>query len=50
MGIDVDIEFDVVEDFPQDEAGFTYEEAYNIALSDNPSYRKAGFDLSAQRS
>ncbi|MCD6162347.1 MAG: TolC family protein [candidate division Zixibacteria bacterium] len=49
MGIDVGNEFGVVEDFPQEKSGFTYDEAYNIALSNNPSYRKANYDFSSTK-
>ncbi|MCP4581706.1 MAG: TolC family protein [candidate division Zixibacteria bacterium] len=45
MGIDVIEEIEIVEDFPKTDFDIEYNNALNEALSNNPSYRKSGFDL-----
>ncbi len=49
MGIDVSEEFDVVEQFPEDETGITYNEALSEALSSNASLLKSRSDLVAAK-
>jgi outer membrane protein len=50
MGIDVNEEFDVADDLPDATIDITYDQALNEALTKNPSYRKAEFNLSAAKS
>lgn len=47
MGIDVNREFNADEDLPERDIDITFEGAINEALSKNPEYRKAQFDLAA---
>lgn len=47
MGIDVNSEFEVDENLPELTVDVSFEDAYSEALSRNPEYRKAGFDLSS---
>ena len=50
MGIDINRQFEVGDELPDATIDITYDQALNEALSQNPSYRKAGFDLSAAKS
>ena len=45
MGIEVNKEVEVTEDFPEKTLDITYDQALNEALSFNPSYHKASYDL-----
>jgi outer membrane protein TolC len=49
MGIDVTEEIKITEEFPEASLDVSYDIALNEALSRNPSYRKAGYDLSRAR-
>lgn len=49
MGIDVNREIEVEEVFPQREFEIPFGQALSEALSNNPDYRKAGFDLGTAR-
>lgn len=50
MGIDVIREIELVEDLPKRSFDITYQQAISEALTNNPSYRKATFDLEAAKS
>jgi outer membrane protein len=50
MGINVAEEIEVVEDLPMRSFDINYNQALNEALANNPSYRKATFDLEMARS
>jgi len=50
MGIDVNQEFDVNEDLPERDIDITFDDAISEALTDNPEYLKANFDLAAANS
>jgi len=50
MGIDINEQIEVTDELPDATINITYDLALNEALSKNPSYRKAGFDLSAAKS
>ncbi len=50
MGIDVNSEFDVDENLPDRDINISFEDALSEALSGNPEYRKAHFDLSSAKS
>jgi outer membrane protein TolC len=45
MGIDVNREIEVDENFPRREFDISFDQTLSEALSNNPDYRKAGFDL-----
>jgi len=45
MGVDVAEEFEVAEDLPERSFDITYEAALSEAIVNNPSFRKANFDL-----
>ena len=45
MGVDVAEDFEVAEDLPERSIDITYNAALNEAIVNNPSYRKAYFDL-----
>ena len=50
MGIDVNKEFNVDEKLSERDIEITFDSAFDEALSRNPEYRKAMFDLSSARS
>jgi len=50
MGIDVNREFEVDEDISERDINISFESAFKEALSKNPEYKKARFDLASARS
>jgi len=49
MGIDIGPNFEIDEKYPQNTIDITYDLALNEALSRNPAFRKARYDLSSAR-
>ena len=49
MGIDVNQEFEVDENLQERDINISFDNAFSEALSNNPEYRKAFFDLSSAR-